>query len=151
MIIDQYWGKYFGDSADSQRLAQYLAGKNREVLTTSEIFQDFQLAQLSGNYTQASLDGAGWHFDSAFQFVIDLAVLVLESKKVGRFSIARIGGPEDRFMRIDAATDELLPITMALKHYALVPEDYLFSHGIDEDDWYELGNLCEEIRAQLDA
>ncbi|CAB0550666.1 hypothetical protein CIP107534_00595 [Corynebacterium diphtheriae] len=91
MIIDQYWGKYFGDSADSQRLAQYLAGKNREVLPTSEIFQDFQLAQLSGNYTQASLDGAGWHFDSAFQFVIDLAVLVLESKKVGRFSIARIG------------------------------------------------------------
>ncbi|AEG81015.1 hypothetical protein AY498_10580 [Corynebacterium ulcerans] len=149
MIIDTYWGRFFGDSADSRTLTQYLDSKS-EVVTIEEIFQDFHLDELHGNYTEASLDGAGFHFDSAFQVVLDLSVLILESKKVGRFNLARIGGPHDRMMRIDATSERILPLAIALKHYALSPEDYRLEH-IDEADWYELGNLCEEVRAQLDS
>lgn len=53
-------------------------------------------------------------------------------------------------MRIDATSERILPLAIALKHYALSPEDYRLER-IDESDWYELGNLCEEVRAQLDS
>lgn len=92
MIIDTYWGKFFGDSADSRTLTQYLDSKS-EVLTIEEIFQDFHLDELHGNYTEASLDGAGFHFDSAFQLVLDLSVLILESKKVGRLTLRASAAP----------------------------------------------------------
>lgn len=154
MIIDKYWGRFFGDSADSATLVAYLDAKDKEILEVSEIFADLGIDKLAGNYTDARLDatvdGVDYHFDQVFPVIMDLSVLLLESKTTRRFNLARIGGPKDRNMRVDAGPKENTQITTALKYFALMPEEHAIAEQFDEDDWYEIGNLCEEIRASLD-
>lgn len=153
MIIDQYWGHYFGDSPDSIVLVNYLDTKNTEV-DLIKIFADLRLDELAGDYTTADItttvDGITYHFNSAFQVILDLSVLLLESRRVGAFDLARIGGPNSRLLCITAESHESVQITTALKYFALMPERHRLADNLDEDQRYELGNLCEEIRGQLD-
>lgn len=158
MIIDKYWGRYFGDSPDSAVLVAYLDDKGEEILDVADIFRDLGLEELHGNYTDAQLDAdvatpAGekhYHFDHAFQVIMDLSVLLLESKSTRRFNLARVGGADDRFMRIDSQPKHNTQITTALKYFALMPEEHAITERFEDDDWDEVGNLCEEIRGQLD-
>lgn len=153
MMIDRYWGRFFGATPDSAILLEYLDLKD-EVVTATEIFADLGLDQLSGNFTEAHLDttvlGRQYHFDSAFQVILDLSVLILESKQAGCFNLARVGGARSRMMRIDIAAKENTQITQALKYFALMPEEHVIAQELDDDELFELGDLCEELRAQLD-
>ncbi len=153
MMIDRYWGRFFGSTIDSAVLLDYLDLKD-EVVSLTEIFADLGLDQLSGNFTEAQLNtvvlGRKYHFDSAFQVILDLSVLLLESKRVGRFNLARVGGARSRMMRIDTEPKENIQITQALKYFALMPEEHAIAAGMDDDELFELGDLCEELRLQLD-
>ena len=153
MMIDRYWGRFFGSAADSAVLLDYLDLKD-EVVTATEIFAELGLDQLSGDFTTACLDatvmGRKYHFDSAFQVVLDLAVLILESKQVGCFNLASVGGARSRMMRIDIAAKENTQITQALKYFSLMPEAHAIAETLDDDELFELGDLCEELRLQLD-
>ena len=149
MMIDRFWGTYFGASVDSATLVEYLDTKG-EIIPVSEIFTDLGLDALAGDYTQAELDAGGFHFDAAFHVVADLAVLLIESKETGRFNLARIGGARDRMMRIDAGMKENIQITQALKYFSLMPEEHSIAADYDDDALDEFGNLCEELRLLLD-
>ncbi|AKK04926.1 Immunity protein 41 [Corynebacterium mustelae] len=153
MKIDQYWGTYFGESADSATFVRYLDVKP-EVVSATEIFTDLGLDLLKGNFTEsgchATIGEEEFSFDSAFRVILDLSVLLIESKSVGRFNLARIGGARSRMMRIDPTPKENVQITQALKYFSLMPEAFAVAEEFDEDQLYELGNLCEEIRHQLD-
>ena len=51
-ITEKYWGNYIGDTDDSLTLEEYLTGKHKEELPVAEIFSDFGLDQLQGNFRQ---------------------------------------------------------------------------------------------------
>ncbi|AKE40636.1 Uncharacterised protein [Corynebacterium kutscheri] len=154
MIIDRYWGTYFGAADESTELVRYLEHTGVEVLAMEKIFVDLGLDQRAGNYIAGGLDahlaGADFHFDSAFQVIMDLSVLALASKKDTGFELSRLGGSHQRVMRIDMGVKENTQVATALKYFALSPEEHEIAERFDADVWYDIGDLCEEIRAQLD-
>ena len=54
-IKDKYWNNYIGDTDDSLTLVEHLAGKQREEIPLGEIFSDFELDKLQGNFRQSKI------------------------------------------------------------------------------------------------
>ncbi|MDO4762616.1 MAG: imm68 putative immunity domain-containing protein [Corynebacterium sp.] len=153
MMIERYWGRFFGEHTDSQELVRYL-DTLPEVCTLEEIFTQSGLKNLGGDLTAGSIDFTvgenTFHAEYAFLWLLDVAVLLLESKRVGRFNLARIRGARSRMMRIDSSPKEFVQLTQAMKYFSLDPYEFSCAQLWDEDELDELCNLCEEIRVQLD-
>ena len=49
-ITGTYWENYIGDTDDSLTLVEYLAGKRKEEISIQEIFSDFGLDRLQGEF-----------------------------------------------------------------------------------------------------
>lgn len=154
MFIDQYWGEVSAAAQhDAQALVDYLGSKSEEIVAVADIFSDLGLTDLAGNFTGGELDAGPdsgpAHFSYTYNPVLVLAVLLLESKKVGRFNLARVGGKQDRMMRIDADPKTHTQITTALKYFALSPEDHEAAQSYEEP--YDVADLSEELRGKLES
>lgn len=51
-IANKYWNHYIGDTDDSMTLVEYLAEKQKAELSVGEIFSDFGLDKLDGDFRQ---------------------------------------------------------------------------------------------------
>ena len=50
MYIEKYWGDFIGGSDDSLTFVSYLAKKQKKEIPVTEIFADFGLDQLHGDF-----------------------------------------------------------------------------------------------------
>ena len=120
----------FNTSAEATALIRHLQQQSGETIDVGDVFTELGLDKLSGNYTDTQLDGYG----DAFMVVAALATLVVENSEVN--------------LHIDAK--EKTQISTALKYFALSPEEHAVAGRFDEDDLYEVADLAEELRGQLD-
>lgn len=120
----------FGTSVEAEAVMAYLQGNAGEPVDVATVFAELGLDKLSGNYTDTVVDG----FGDAFMVVAALATLIVEKGEAG--------------LPVDAK--EKTQISTALKYFALSPEDHAVAQRFDEDDLYEVADLAEELRGQLD-
>lgn len=55
MYIKKYWGNYIGDTDDSLTLAAYLAEKQKDEISLKEIFSDFAVDKLQGDFRKSDI------------------------------------------------------------------------------------------------
>ena len=120
----------FGTSDEATALREHLQQRSGETIDVTEVFTELGLDKLSGNYTDTRVEGYG----DAFMVVAALATLIVQKGEV--------------VLHVDAK--EKTQISTALKHFALSPEEYAVAQRFDEDDLYEVADLAEELRGQLD-
>ena len=120
----------FGTSDEATALLKHLQQRSGETIDITDVFTELGLDKLSGNYTDTQLEGYG----DAFMVVAALAALIVEEGEVT--------------LHVDAK--EKTQISTALKYFALSPEEHAVAERFDEDDLYEVADLAEELRGQLD-
>lgn len=159
VLLHRYWGELIGGTDDSLTLLEYLAQKGKEEISAEEIFSDFGLDRLEGQFRQPQLplvytDEQGWEtpIDCAVDLIADLAALLLECKAAGRLDLAQLSGEEgapERLVRIAAGPEQTRLICRALEDFAQAPLEYDLSQLCPEEDLLELARLCREIGRQL--
>ena len=159
-IKDKYWNNYIGDTDDSLTLVEHLTGKQREEIPLGEIFSDFELDKLQGNFRQSKIplvymDPEGWETEIlyAIDLVTDLAALLLECKKSGNVDLCLLSGLELAIsiphIRITATAEEHDLINRTLMDFASAPLAYDLSEICPEEDMLEMAALCGELRKEL--
>lgn len=156
-ITDKYWNNYIGDSDDSLTLVEYLARKQKKEITVGEIFSDFGLDKLHGDFKQPDVplvytDAEGWETPIyyAIDIIADLAALLLECKINESVDLQELGAETAEFaVRIIAAPEEHDLIDRTLADFALAPLTYDISEMCSEDEMWEMAELCEALRKEL--
>ncbi len=157
-ITEKYWGNYIGDTDDSLTLEEYLTGKHKEELPVAEIFSDFGLDQLQGNFRQPEqplvfVNEEEWEFPIyyAIDLITDLAALLLECKVNGSVDLQELCEDDevDGLIRITAAPEEHTLINETLKDFAAEPLAYDVSEMDTEEHMKEMAAVCEELRQEL--
>ncbi len=160
-ISEKYWENYIGDTDDSLTLVEHLAGKQKEDIPLSEIFSDFGLDQLHGDFRNPDVplvytDSEGWETPIyyAIDLITDLAALLLECRVSGSIDLCELSGrdPEEIAVpqiRITATPEEHALMNQALKDFASDPLSYDLSDMCPEEDMKEMAALCEELRQEL--
>ncbi|BAC17426.1 hypothetical protein HMPREF0290_1114 [Corynebacterium efficiens YS-314] len=120
----------FGTSDEATALLKHLQQRSGETVDVTDVFTELGLDKLSGNYTDTQVEGYG----DAFMVVAALAALIV--------------GEGEVTLHVDAK--EKTQISTALKYFALSPEEHAVAERFDEDDLYEVADLAEELRGQLD-
>ena len=149
-ITRKYWGNLIGDTDDSLTLISYLSEKGKSEVDVREIFADFGLDRLEGDFR----DPEGWETEIlyAIDLVTDLAALLLECKVSGGVDIGELGGGEASGpLRITAGPEEHALVDRALQDFAAQPlrcDPYL-SGLVPEEDMRSLAALCAELREEL--
>ena len=89
-ITQRYWGEFLGGTDDSLTLLDYLAAKGKAEIPLGEIFADFGVDRLEGDFqcpgeSLAYENGEGYEMsiNCAVDFITDLAALLLECKVSG--------------------------------------------------------------------
>ena len=120
----------FSTSDEATALNTYLQEHSGGTIDVGELFGELGLDKLSGNYTDAQIDGYG----DAFMLVAALATVIAEKKETN--------------LHVDSK--EKTQISTALKYFALSPEEHVVAQRFAEDDLYEVADQAEELRGQLD-
>ena len=96
-IAEKYWNNYIGDTDDSMALVEHLEEKQKKELSFAELFADFGLDQLHGEFQKTEIPLAyenadGWETDIkyAIDFLTDLAALLLECKVNGSVDLQEL-------------------------------------------------------------
>ena len=102
-IADKYWNNYIGDTDDSLTLIEYLADKQKDIISLEEIFSDTGLDKLNGDFRQHEepLTIAFSHEDAdvedpyaeiycAIDLITDLAALLLECRINGHVNLCEL-------------------------------------------------------------
>ncbi len=107
-ITEKYWGGLIGGSDDSLTLVEHLAGKQKEEVPFGEIFSDFGLDRLHGEFREPEIplayeDPEGWEVSiySAIGLIADLAALLLECKENGSVDLNMLFFGEDEEGSLD--------------------------------------------------
>ncbi|MCI8372739.1 MAG: hypothetical protein HFI75_10150 [Lachnospiraceae bacterium] len=157
-ITEKYWGNYIGDTDDSLTLEEYLTGKHKEELPVAEIFSDFGLDQLQGNFRQPEqplvfVNEEEWEFPIyyAIDLITDLAALLLECKVNGSVDLQELCKDDevDGLIRITTTPEEHTLINETLKDFALSPLAYDVSEMDTKEHMKEMAAVCEELRQEL--
>lgn len=164
-IAEKYWGSFIGGSDDSLTLVEYLAGKQKGEVPLGEIFSDFGLDELHGEFQQPENpliyeDSEGWEVPIYFaiSLITDLAALLLECKVNGSVDLNRLffgEGEEDSLdtsvpvVTITATPEEHGQVNRALMDFAKDPFAYDLSEMETEEGMLEMAALCEELRKEL--
>ena len=160
-ITEKYWENYIGDTDDSLTLIEHLEGKRKEDIPLSEIFADFGLDQLHGDFRNPDVplvytDSEGWEVSIyyAIDLITDLAALLLECKVSGSIDLCELSGldPEEVSVpkiRITATPEDHAMINQALMDFASDPLSYNLNDICSEEDMKEMADLCEELRQEL--
>lgn len=120
----------FGTSEEAQALINHVKERSGETIDVTALFAELGLDKLSGNYTDTHLDGYG----DAFMVVAALATLIVDKGEVK--------------FQVDAK--ENTQISTALKYFAFSPEEHTVAERFGEDELYDVADLAEELRGQLD-
>ncbi len=164
-ITEKYWGGLIGGSDDSLTLVEHLAGKQKEEVPFGEIFSDFGLDRLHGEFREPEIplayeDPEGWEVSiySAIGLIADLAALLLECKENGSVDLNMLFFGEDEegsldtrvpVVTITAAPEEHRLVNQALMDFAREPFAYGLGELETEEDILELAALCGELRKEL--
>lgn len=157
MYIEKYWANYIGGTDDSLTLIDYLYDKGKTEISLNEIFNDTGLSRLnwkfhtSPNLEYIDSEGLCYEFYYAIDLVIDLAALILESKKSGGFNIKNLyhGEERDRFIKITTTQEEEQAMNRALADFCVSPFAYDLHEMVDDEDMLEMAKDCENIRKEL--
>lgn len=160
-IEDKYWGNYIGDTDDSLTLVEHLAEKQKEVIPLGEIFSDFGLDKLHGDFREPDVplvfvDAEEYETEIYFaiDLITDLAALLLECKVNGSVNLCELFGfnlekavvPD---ICITATPEEHKKMNEVLMDFAAEPLAYDLSEMMPEEDMLEMAAICEELRKEL--
>ena len=159
-IKGKYWENYIGDTDDSLTLVEYLAGKGKEEITVGEIFSDFGVDQLNGDFrapeevlAYADAEGREMDIQYAISLLTDLAAILLECKVSGNVNLCELFGSEleteKPVVRVTASPKEHELIQKILKDFAENPLAYDLSEMCDEDEMVKMAGICEGLRREL--
>lgn len=158
-ITEKYWGNYIGDTDDSLTLVDYLAQKQKKEIPLSEIFSDFGLDELDGNFAAperplafTDADGFELPLSYAIDLVTDLAALLLECKVNGGVDLHALSGEESdapAMISVTATPDEHALINETLADFSAAPLSYDLCEMASEEDMQEMAALCEALRKEL--
>lgn len=158
-ITDQYWNHYIGDSDDSLTLVEYLAGKQKKEITVGEIFSDFGLEKLNGNFKGSDIpldytDAEGWEMSIcyAITMIMDLAALLLECCMNNQIDLRELEAETDMpVIQITATPEEYVLINKTLADFISDPLTYDLSEMCAEEEMREMAEVCEALRKELEA
>ena len=164
-IAEKYWGGFIGGSDDSLTLVEYLAGKQKEEVPLGEIFSDFGLDKLHGEFREPEIplvyeDSEGWEAPICYAIglIADLAALLLECRVNGSVDLNRLFFGEEEedsldtsvpVVTITASPEEHRQVNQALMDFAKDPFSYDLSEMETEEGMLEMAALCEELRKEL--
>lgn len=146
------------DSDDTLLLVEYLAQKQTEEISLTEIFSDIGLNQLNGNFKNTDValevtfpDDFEAEFHYAIDLIVYLAALLLECKQSGSVDLGELSDEweEPCALRITATPEEYKMLNRALKEFADAPVEYDISEMMSEDELAEMAAAAEEIRQAL--
>lgn len=157
MYIEKYWDNYIGGTDDSLTLLEYLAGKEKEEISLSEIFCDTGLDKLNGEFQEAEslsvlVDGFEAEIYYAIDLLTDLAALMLECKVSGSVNLSELLEDElvaNSIVRITATPEEHELMNKALMDFVVAPLSYNLSEMMEEEEMLEMATVCEEVRKEL--
>lgn len=158
-IENKYWNHYIGESDDSLTLVEYLAGKEKKEIQVGEIFADFGVEKLQGEFKNPELslvftDEEGWEMDIryAIDLITDLAALLLECKVnetvdlCELFEEAETSVPQ---IRIIADSKEHDLIHKVLTEFVSDPLAFDLSGMCSEEEMLEMAEICGELKQEL--
>ena len=160
-IKGNYWGNYIGETDDSLTLVEYLAGKEKKEISLREIFSDFGLDKLQGDFRHPEISLSttvhpeGWEISMAYviDFITDLAALLLECKINGRIDLCDLIGEDLETsvweVCITATSEEHRLINQTLQDFAAHPLEYDLSEMCQEESMLEMAEVCERMRKEL--
>ena len=161
-IADKYWNNYIGDSDDSLTLASYLMYKRQEKISLAEIFADFGLDKLNGNFRQNDepitvrlKDNENNEYDVEFYYPIDiitdLAAILLECKKSGSVDINELLGDDLKpvIICLTSTEKEENIIKTVLEDFYTHPLEYNLSEMCPEEDMLEMAEICKDLAKEL--
>lgn len=159
-IANKYWNNYIGDTDDSLTLVEHLAGKQREEIPLGEIFSDFSLDKLHGDFQKPDIplifvDSEGYKTPIyyAIDLITDLAALLLECKVSGSVNLCELfdgmEGSSASDVCITATPEEHELINKALLDFVAAPLAYDVSEMSSEEDMMQMAAICEELRKEL--
>lgn len=156
-IEEKYWNNYIGDTDDSLTLVEYLAEKQKEEITVGEIFSDFGLDRLNGDFKSPDIPLAyttpeGWEMPVyyAIDVITDVAALLLECKVSGHIDLRELEGEaEVPVVRITASPEEHDLINRTLADFVSAPLAYDLSEMCSEEEMQEMAEICEALRKEL--
>lgn len=160
-IADKYWENYIGATDDSLTLVEYLTEKQKEEISLKEIFSDFGLDKLQGNFQKpefplvfVNAEGYETEIYYAIDLITDLAALLLECKVSGSVNLCELSGEDleqegNSYICIAASPEEYELINKTLIDFAASPLAYDLSEMVPEEDMVKMASVCEELRKEL--
>ncbi len=159
MYIKKYWGNYIGGTDDSLMFVAYLAEKQKKEISLNEIFSDFGLDKLQGDFRKPDVplvfvDSQGWEKDISFaiNLITDIAALLLECKVNGYVNLLELDEDMEADMPdvcITATPEEHKQIDKVLTDFIATPLEYDLSEMMPKEDIIEMTTVCEELRKEL--
>ena len=159
-ITEKYWNGYIGGTDDSLTLLEYLAVKQKEKISLTEIFSDTGLDKLCWEFRRTDqvleyrdAEDREYVFYYAIDLITDLSALILECKVCGQVNLRELYGNgfsgKVSNVRITATQEEQERMNAALTDFVSSPLDYDLSEMCSEEDMREMAELCEEMRKEL--
>lgn len=156
-ITQRYWGEFLGGTDDSLTLLDYLATKGKAEIPLGEIFADFGVDRLEGDFqcpgeSLAYENGEGYEMsiDCAVDFITDLAALLLECKISGGLDTRELEmDTQLKVLRIPAGEKDLAVVRKALDAFIADPLGCELADMVPEEDLREMAALCGELREEL--
>ena len=134
MYIKKYWGNYIGGTDDSLTFVAYLAEKQKKEISLNEIFSDFGLDKLQGDFRKPDIslvfvDSQGWEKDISFaiDLITNIAALLLECKVNGYINLLELDEDIEADMPdvcITATPEEHKQIDKVLTDFIAAPLEY---------------------------
>ena len=159
MYIKKYWGNYIGGTDDSLTFVAYLAEKQKKEIPLNEIFSDFGLDKLQGDFRKPDIslvfvDSQGWEKDISFaiDLITDIAALLLECKVNGYVNLLELDEDMEADMPdvcITVMPEEHKQIDKVLTDFIAAPLEYDLSEMMPKEDIIEMTTVCEELRREL--
>ncbi len=159
MYIKKYWGNYIGGTDDSLTFVAYLAEKQKKEISLNEIFSDFGLDKLQGDFRKPDIslvfvDSQGWEKDISFaiDLITNIAALLLECKVNGYINLLELDEDIEADMPdvcITATPEEHKQIDKVLTDFIAAPLEYDLSEMMPKEDIIEMTTVCKELRKEL--
>ena len=156
-ITGKYWGEFLGGTDDSLTLLDYLAAKEKAEIPLVEIFSDFGVDRLEGDFqcpgeslVYENSEGYEMSIDCAVDFITDLAALLLECKVSGGLDTRELEmDTQLKVLRIPAEEKELAVVRKVLDAFIADPLGCELAGVVPEEDLREMAALCGELREEL--
>lgn len=156
-IAEKYWDDYIGSTDDSLTLVEYLAEKQKEEIPLQEIFSDFGLDKLQGNFREPEIplvfeNSEGFEIDIhyAIDLITDLAAILLECKVNGSVDVQELADfLPNHSIRITATPEEHELMNKALSDFVEDPLTYDLCEMVPNEEMLEMAAICEELRKEL--